>query len=180
MAKLYTDEQIISLFLQRDETAISAVAYEYEKKCMGIAMRILGNTSDAEECVNDTWLRAWKSIPQNPPKQLSAYLCRITRNLAINAYHARKSRAFDIALDELAECLAIDDSHDNELPHLLNTFLEALPPLDRKLFMGRYWHAYPVKKLATAYGMTPNAVSLRLLRTREKLHNYLAEKGVNI
>lgn len=180
MATQYTDTDIITLFIQRNQLAVHAVAVKYEKKCMGIAMRILKNTADAEECVNDTWLKVWQNIPQNPPKNLSAYLCRITRNLAINAYNKRKNSAFDLTLDELAECLPDPDANYDQLPNILNAFLETLPALDRKLFMGRYWHTYPVKKLAKAYGMTPNAVSLRLLRTREKLREELQRKGISI
>ena len=172
------DRRIIDLFFARDEEAIKAAAQSHGTKCQAVAMRILGNAADAEECVNDTWLKAWQSIPPNRPLSLSAYLCRITRNLAINAYHARKNRAFDVALDELAECLSVEESHADELPELLNDFLAELPKLDRLLFMGRYWHAYPVNRLAEAYGMTPNAVSLRLMRTRERLRTYLEERGI--
>lgn len=172
------DKAIIDLFFTRDEEAIQAAAQSHGNKCFAVAMRILCNSADAEECVNDTWLKAWQSIPPNRPRSLSAYLCRITRNLAINAYHARQNRSFDVALDELAECLAADESHADELPGLLNEFLAALPSLDRRLFMGRYWHAYPVRRLAEAYGMTPNAVSLRLMRTRERLRTYLEERGI--
>ncbi len=172
------DQKIIDLFFARDEEAINAAAETHGQKCRAVALRILGNPADAEECVNDTWLKAWHSIPPNRPRSLSAYLCRITRNLAINAYHARKNRAFDVALDELAECLTVEESHADELSALLNAFLADLPALDRRLFMGRYWHAYPVSRLAEAYGMTPNAVSLRLMRTRERLRTYLEERGI--
>ncbi|MBE6585993.1 MAG: sigma-70 family RNA polymerase sigma factor [Ruminococcaceae bacterium] len=173
------DHRIIELFFSRDEQAIHEADKAHGPKCMATAMRILGNRADAEECVNDTWLKAWNSIPPERPRSLSAYLCRICRNLAINVYHARKNREFDVALHELAECLAIDERHANELSRLLNDFLTSLPSLERRLFMGRYWHAYPVKRLAEAYGMTPNAVSLRLMRTREKLRTYLEERGIS-
>ena len=172
------DKTIIDLFFARDEQAIREANRVHGKKCLSVAMRILNNRADAEECVNDTWLKAWNSIPPERPRSLSAYLCRISRNLAINAYHSRKNRAFDVALDELAECLAADESHAEELASLLNDFLADLPLSERRLFMGRYWHAYSVGRLAEAYGMTPNAVSLRLMRTREKLRIYLNERGI--
>ncbi len=173
------DKTIIDLFFARDEQAIKEANKAHGQKCLTTAMRILGNRADAEECVNDTWLKAWQSIPPEKPRSLSAYLCRISRNLAINAYHARKNRAFDVALDELAECLAVDERDADALAGYLNDFLAALPSLDRRLFMGRYWHAYSVGRLAEAYGMTPNAVSLRLMRTREKLRAYLEERGIS-
>ena len=173
------DKTIIDLFFARDEAAIKEADKVHGQKCLATAMRILGNRADAEECVNDTWVKAWNSIPPEKPRSLSAYLCRIARNQAINAYHARKNRAFDVALEELAECLAVDERYAEELKDLLNGFLAALPSLERRLFMGRYWHAYPVGRLAEAYGMTPNAVSLRLMRTREKLRAYLEERGIS-
>lgn len=173
------DKTIIDLFFARDERAIQEVEKTHGKKCFATAMRILGNHADVEECVNDTWVKAWNSIPPEKPRSLSAYLCRITRNQAINAYHARKNRAFDVALDELAECLAVDEGYAEDLKDLLNSFLAALPSLERRLFMGRYWHAYSVGRLAKVYGLTPNAVSLRLMRTREKLRAYLEERGIS-
>lgn len=172
------DKTIIDLFFARDEQAIREADKAHGQKCLSVAMRILGNRADAEECVNDTWLKAWQSIPPEKPRSLSTYLSRIARNLAINAYHARKNRAFDVALDELSECLAVDERHAEALKEHLNDFLASLPAPERRLFMGRYWHAYPVGRLAEAYGMTPNAVSLRLMRTREKLRNYLEERGI--
>ena len=173
------DKRIIDLFFARNEQAINEADKAHGRKCLSVAMRILGNRADAEECVNDTWLKAWNSIPPERPRSLSAYLCRIARNQAINAYHARKNRAFDVALDELAECLTVDDGYAEDLKDLLNGFLAALPPMERRLFMGRYWHAYPVSRLAEAYDLTPNAVSLRLMRTREKLRAYLEERGIS-
>ncbi len=173
------DKTIIDLIFARDEAAIREADKAHGQKCFTTAMRILDNRADAEECVNDTWLKAWQSIPPAKPRSLSAYLCRISRNLAINAYHARKNHAFDVALDELAECLAVDERYADALAGHLNDFLAALPSLERRLFMGRYWHAYSVGRLAGAYGMTPNAVSLRLMRTREKLRAYLEERGIS-
>ncbi|MBQ9779958.1 MAG: sigma-70 family RNA polymerase sigma factor [Clostridia bacterium] len=172
------DKTIIDLFFARNEQAIKEADKAHVQKCLSVAIRILGNRADAEECVNDTWLKAWQSIPPEKPRSLSAYLCRIARNLAINTYHARKNHAFYVALDELSECLSVDERYADELKDLLNAFLATLPSLERRLFMGRYWHAYSVGRLAEAYDLTPNAVSLRLMRTREKLRIYLEERGI--
>ena len=174
-----TDSDIIRLFFDRDEQAIAETTEKYGRYCMTIARDILDSEQDAEECVSDVYLKAWNSIPPERPRSLSAYLCRLARNQAINAYHARKNRAFEVALDELAECLAVDEGCAEDLKDLLNDFLADLPSLERRLFMGRYWHAYSVGRLAEAYGLTPNAVSLRLMRTREKLRAYLEERGIS-
>ena len=174
------DQRIIELFFARDEEAIRAVSDKYGGQCMHTAMNILDNRSDAEECVNDTWLKTWNAIPPQRPPVLVAFLCRITRNLAINRYHARKSRDMEVALHELEGCLAVDEGDGGALASLLDEFLAKQEELDRRLFVGRYWHAYPVKTLAKAYGMTANAVSLRLLRTREKLRAYLNERGYSV
>lgn len=174
------DQRIIELFFARDEAAIAAVSTKYGGHCMRTAMNILNSRPDAEECVNDTWLKTWNAIPPTRPSVLVAFLCRITRNLAINRYHSRKSRDTEVALHELEGCLAVDEGDGGALAALLDEFLSRQEELDRRLFVGRYWHAYPVKTLAKAYGMTPNAVSLRLLRTREKLRAYLNERGYSV
>ncbi len=179
--QILSDEEIIELYFARDEQAIVATDEKYSRVCTNIAMNILGNHADAEECVSDTWLKTWNSIPPKRPPVLQAFLCRIVRNLSLNkSRDNRRSRRNQELWDELEGCLALPEEAAGELPHLLTEFLLSIDVLDRRLFMGRYWHACPVKDLATAYGLTANAVSLRLRKTREKLRIYLTERGYDV
>lgn len=179
------DTEIIDLYWQRDEQAIQRTAERYGNLCLRIALNILGNAADAEECVNDTYLRVWNAIPPARPTVLSAFLTKITRNLALDRYRAgrRKKRGgeFTVMLSELGDCIPAPEETDaTQLLAHIKAFLESLEAVDRNLFVGRYFHAYEVKQLAQGYGMTPNAVSLRLYKTREKLRAYLQERGYSV
>lgn len=177
------DHEIIELYFARDEQAIAETEKAYGNYCQSIARQILGNPSDAEECVNDTWLRAWNSIPPKRPNPLKIFLGKITRNLAISRYRAdhRKKRAHvEIALQELEDCVPLPEESTAELRLLLDGFLGTLEDTERRLFVGRYWYAYTPETLARAYGMTRNAVNLRIMRTREKLKNYLEKEGYRL
>ena len=174
------DRDIIVLYFARDERAIRETADKYGDFCEGVAMGILGNRQDAEECVSDTYLRTWNSIPPKRPGSLKAFVGKIARNLAIDRLRhrhiARHDSDMEIMLSELEPYLPDREEEGSVLTELLDGFLEGLETLDRRLFMGRYWHGYTVSRMAEQYGLTPNAVSLRLHRVREKLRDYL-EKG---
>ena len=176
------DTDIIELYHARNQRALTETIIKYGGICHGVAMNILHNRQDAEECVNDTWVRTWETIPPERPRVFKAFLCRITRNLSIDRYRQNRRRAahadMELILDELAECLPEQES--SALTETLNTFFVNLDPLERKHFLGRYWHATPVKTLSKMYGMTPNHVSVRLHRTREHLRAYLTERGFNV
>ena len=178
------DQKIIELYFARDERAIAETAKSYGQDCMRVSMNILHARPDAEECVNDTYLRAWNSIPPTRPNILRVFLCKITRNLSLNRLRDmhRKGRDTDltVSLNELEGCLALPEENGEELAGLLSDFLKTCDKTDRLLFMGRYWHGYPVKELARGHGMTANAVSLRLYKTREKLRIYLNERGYRL
>lgn len=178
------DSEIIELYFARDELAIAVTERQYGRYCQAVAMNVLDSQPDAEECVNDTWLRAWNAIPPARPDPLRVWLGRITRNLAISRYRAanRQKRAHvEVALDELEGCLAaVPEECGDELRELLDEFLATLPTDERRLFVGRYWYAYTPKILSRAYGMTQNAVNLRVMRTREKLKAFLAERGYTV
>lgn len=180
----YADADIIELYFARDERAIQRTDERYGKFCHRLAMNILSNTQDTEECVNDTYLKTWQSIPPTRPRSLQAFLGRIVKNLAINRYHEKKAkrrnRDFDLSLEELEECIPMPDEQAGELPALLDAFLAGLDPLERKLFCGRYWHGYSLDILANTYGLTVNAVTLRIARTRKKLQAYLTERGYSV
>jgi RNA polymerase sigma-70 factor (ECF subfamily) len=178
------DQQIIDLYFARNEQAIAETDKKYGADCMRVSYNILNSRQDAEECVNDTYLHTWRSIPPHRPDSLRAFLCRIVRNLSLNRLRemraAKRSRELTVSLEELEDCIAVDLHHADQLANLLSDFMEAQDELDRKLFMGRYWHAVPVKTLAEEYGMTPNAVTLRLKRTRERLRAFLEEGGYSV
>ena len=173
-----TDAEIIDLYFSRDEAALEHTAKNYGAYCTSVAMNILNDPSDAEECVNDTYLRAWHSIPPQRPTVLRLFLGKITRNLAIDKYRANKSRRreFEVALEEIAEFLPAKEENDGNLLALLTDFLSTLPDEERDLFVLRYYHGHSVARLAKAFRMRPNSLSARLYRTREKLRAYLTER----
>ena len=182
-----SDKEIIRLYFNRDQRALSATAKKYGSYCTTIAKNILGNNEDAEECVNDTYLSAWNSIPPTRPTILSAFLGKITRNLAFNKYkynHVIKRGNGEIAvvLDELAECVSgLDDVEQEidrrELVATINSFLNTISPKKRNIFICRYWYSDSVSAIAKRYEMTESNVSVTLNRLRVKLKKYLCERG---
>ena len=180
-----SDNTILDLYFRRDEIAIRLTQERYGGLCAQVAMNVLGNRADAEECVNDTYLKAWNSIPPDRPRSLSAYLTKITRNLALDRYRTRRRQKrdseFTVMLSELGDCVPSPEEGDaTQLLGHIKAFLTTLEETDRKLFVGRYFHAYEVRRMAKGYGMTPNAVSVRLHKTREKLRAYLQERGYTV
>ena len=184
MDEQQTDLRIIDLYFARDEQAITETDRHYGGFCMRISLGILDDRREAEECVNDTWLKAWNSIPPTRPRSLRAFLAKIVRNLSLQRLEynkaARRNRDFEIALEELGDCIPMRDEEAGQLPDLLNSFLDTLPESEWQLFCGRYWHGHAVKELARAHGLTPKAVTMRLSRTREKLRTYLNERGYHL
>lgn len=174
------DEQIITLYFARDEQAITETERKYGGLCHSIAMNILASTPDTEECLNDTWLKTWNSIPPQKPQKLSAFVARITRNLALNRKRMRLSRVAEISMDELADTISAEEDRADELMTHINAFVGTLEPLDRDVFVGRYFFACSVNHMANRLGITPNAVSLRLRRIRERLRTYLEKEGFNV
>ena len=181
-----TDEEIIALFLERSELAISELAEEHGAAVRRVAMNILEDPADAEECVNDTWLGAWNSIPPQHPSPLRTYVCKIARNLAVKRFHAnqaqKRNSRYDLALDELAECVpdrfCVEDiAAAKELSESINAFLDTLPYEDKFLFMRRYWYADSIKDIAGAMHSRENRISVRLFRLREKLRTHLKKEG---
>ena len=182
------DKQIIELFHERSETAISETANKYGKYCYTIAYHVLYNVEDSEECVNDTYLRAWNAIPPQYPEKLSAFLGKITRNLALNKYkyYLREKRGNgknELVIDELNEC--IPASHSTEeaveetlLVEVLNQFLYSLPKHKRNIFLRRYWYLSSIQEIAKDYGFSESKVKMILLRTRNKLKQFLEKEGI--
>lgn len=144
------DREIIQLFFDRDERAITESRDKYGKYCDGIAAGILHTREDREECVSDTWLRAWQTIPPQNPASLKAYLGRLCRCFAIDRYrHLRRrkrSRDMECVLTEL-DGICPNEPVTDGLKETLTAFLRGLEPLERDLFVGRYWYAYTPERL---------------------------------
>ena len=182
------DRQIIDLYFRRDEDAIVRTREKYGGYCYHIAANILPLREDAEECVSDTWLRAWNAIPPARPDPLRSWLGRVTRNLALS--HWRKDRAQKrggseaaLAFEELSDCLSGGEEPErvveaSALADAVNAFLATLKPRERSLFLARYWYFAPVREIAARTGKSESAVKSSLLRTRRKLYDYLNEEGL--
>lgn len=184
------DLQIVQLYWDRNQDAILATSAKYGNYCHSIARNILGNLEDAEECVNDTYLKAWAAMPPHRPKLLGAFLGKITRNLSINRYkhdtaNKRGSGKAAIVLDELKDIVSDSDSVEQivdrkELIKAINAFLDKLSPDKRGIFICRYWYFDSVADIAVRFGKTKGSVSVILNRLRSKLRNHLTERGFEV
>lgn len=181
------DKAIIALYFQRDEAAIVESGRVYGAYCQKLAQNILQSPEDAEECVNDTWLRAWNAIPPQRPAALRQFFAKITRNLAFDRYKAvtaekRGGGELPLVLEELTECIPDGESAESELlakelRETVSRFVAALPVRERRMFVRRYYFVEPVQKIAARYGVRPGTVSVTLNRVRKKLRAYLMEEG---
>lgn len=184
------DSRIVELYWKRDADAIPATSEKYGGYCASIARNILGNEEDAEECVNDTWLGAWNSMPSHQPSVLSAFLGKITRNLSFNRRQRDRAEKrgggeLPLVLDELSECVSGNDSVEGELDRkellsVINAFLNGLAPEKRAVFVCRYWYADSVGSIAARMGMTESHVSMTLTRLRRKLREHLTKGGFEL
>ena len=183
------DSKIIELYWDRDEQAISETKNKYGRYCHSIAYNILHSNMDAEECVNDTYVKTWNTIPPSRPVKLCAFVGRITRNTALDRYDASLAQKRDggtaLVLDEMAECLPCADETGNiaeeyVLKEAINGFLKSLPQRTRIVFMRRYWYLSSIEEIATDLEMSESNVKVTLMRTRTKFREYLTRKGINI
>lgn len=181
------DEEIIRLYWQRSEQAIKESRDKYGGYCGTIARNILSDRESAEECVSDTLIRAWETIPPNQPERLGIYLGKLTRNLAIDRYRSEKAQRRGggqaaICLNELAECVGSGENFadDVELKEILSEFIKGLKPDARNVFMLRYWYLYPISDVAAQCGMSEGAVKMSLRRTRKKLKDFLIQSGFDL
>ena len=181
------DSQIIALFYERSEQAIEELDRKYGAAVKKTAARILCDRLDVEECVNDAYLGVWNTIPPQRPQTLASYVCRIVRNLAVNRYHAntaqKRSGGYELVLDELEECIPSGMNVETELEAkelgaAISRFLQGLSKEDRFLFVRRYWYADSVTGLAALTKGSPNRISVRLFRLREKLRHHLMKEGL--
>ena len=182
------DQHIIELYWARDEEAIHHTADRYGQYCYAIAYNILSVREDSEECVNDTYLDAWNSMPPHKPSILSAFLGKITRRIAIDRWREGRAQKrgggeMALALDELSECVASQSDVTREVETLevaagVQRFLSTLPDNERRIFVRRYWHMESVADLAARFGYGQSRVKSMLHRTRAKLRRYLEEEGL--
>lgn len=175
------DQKIVELYWERSETAISETQKKYGRYCHYIAYQILYSDQDAEECVNDTYLAVWNSIPPNRPEPLQPYVCRIGRNIALNRLRsaaAQKRSGYVISLEELSGCIPAPCRDDGKaLGRAMDAWLDTLNIESRVIFLRRYWFGDSVKDIAAAFKMKENAVSVRLSRLRDSLKAYLIKEG---
>lgn len=182
------DEAILDLYWQRSEIAIRETAEKYGSYCFAIAINILQNYEDAEECENDTYLKAWNSIPPQRPVYFRAYLGKITRNLSLNKYKENRTKKrggdeMDLLFSELEECIPSNHTveHEweaNQVIELINAFLYSLDAENRKVFVRRYWYADSIKDISYSLHMSTSKVKSMLFRTRKALKDYLEKEGV--
>ena len=184
------DKQILDLYWARSERAISETADKYGRYCHSIARNILHSIEDSEECVNETWLKAWETIPPKRPDRFPVFLGKITRNLSLNRYkrytaEKRGGGQTALALHELQECVPAGDCveeivDDMALAEVLNHFLASLSEEPRKIFMRLYWYLSSVKEIAEDFSMGESKVKMSLLRSRNQLRKLLEKEGITL
>lgn len=184
------DRSIIDLFFRRDRKAITEMSEKYGRRLFRIASNILADGRDAEECVNDTYLKAWNSIPPNDPENLLCYAAKIVRNLSLNLHKknntaGRGGGSAEEAFDELAECLpdneGVEDALDEkELAKIINAFLDGLPKKTRVIFVRKYWRLDSIRTIASDLKISEGNVKNTLFRTRQRLKELLTREGVNL
>ncbi|MBQ7874751.1 MAG: sigma-70 family RNA polymerase sigma factor [Oscillospiraceae bacterium] len=182
------DEKIIELYNARNEFAITETERKFGKMLFAIAMNILSNKEDSEETVNDTYGKAWNSIPPQVPNSLGAWLGRITRNLSITRWRmnkAQKRSGMEIMLSELEECIpsAADtesESESGEITAAINRWLGSLKKEERLLFVRRYWYGDSVADLAKKANILPKKLSSKMFRLRKSLKDSLEKEGISL
>jgi RNA polymerase sigma-70 factor (ECF subfamily) len=184
------DDAIVSLYWERDEAAISETAKKYGKYLSKIAYNVLSDLEDTEECVNDTYMKAWNSMPPNRPGVLSTFLGKITRQAAIDIFRKknsekRRSSQFALSLSELEECVSAGDVTEQnveikELSASISNFLRTLSPEASGVFIGRYYFMDSIQDIAANFGMSQPKVKSMLHRTRIALKNHLEQEGYNV
>lgn len=181
------DSRILDLYWQRSQQAIAETAKKYGRYCFSIAFNILENGADAEETVNDTYLGAWNAIPPHRPANLSTFLGKITRRLALKRWEANRAAKRGggetaLVLEELAGCIpgkSLEETmNERELSRILQKFVRDLPRTERRVFICRYWYLDPIANIAKEFGFSQSKVKSMLLRTRNKLKKELEKEEI--
>ena len=179
------DKSIIELFFARSELAIQALSHKYEKLLHKISFQILHNEEDVAECINDTYLGVWDTIPPTRPNPLCAFVCKITRNISLKKYRTKtagkRDASLEVSLEELAPVIPMPSAEEEwsaiELGNQINLFLHTLDKESRVLFVRRYWFADSISDIASDFKISENLVSVRLGRIRKRLQKYLEKEG---
>lgn len=184
------DNEIIELYWHRSETAIAETDEKYGRYCHTISFNVLHNDGDAEECVNDTYLGAWKSMPPQRPNRLSTFLGKITRNLSLDKYklYSAEKRGMGqttLALSELEDCIPAENNVEQAFDELalvesIEKFLYAQPKIKRDVFVQRYWYLCAIKEIADENRMSESKIASMLLRMRKQLKLHLEKEGVTL
>jgi len=186
------DSMIIDLYWERSESAIIETAKKYGGYCAKIAMNILRNHEDSEECVNDAYLKTWNAIPPKRPKIFMSFLGRITRNLSLNKYKQKNAQKrggdeneVEVLLSELSDCIpsgsSVETEYDADMTaKAIDGFLRSVDSENRIVFVRRYWYADSVNSIAERFNISESKVKSMLFRTRNKLKTYLEKEGVLI
>lgn len=180
------DFKIVDLYWERSERAISETRTKYERMLSGISYSLLRSDEDAEECVNDTYLSAWNSMPSDRPIYLGAYLSKIIRALSIDKFrskHSKRRGGFEELCEELDECIpdpsSIQAQYENgQLAKAINRFIAELPEEKRVIFIRRYFYSDSVEQIAARMGFTSSKVKTSLFRMREELRQILEKEDM--
>ncbi len=179
------DEAIIALFWSRSEEAVTQTAQKYGDLCRSIAQRIVLDAQDAEECVNDTYAALWDAIPPARPNPLSAYIAKITRNLAMKriTYHNSRKRSdyAAVSIHELEECIPANGTpeeavSEQQLAKAVEKFLSKEDHESRNMFLRRYWFYDSIAEIAKRFGVSESKVKSQLMRVRNRLKQYLIKE----
>ena len=182
------DRDIVNLYWQRSEQAITETEQKYGRYCHIIAYNILENVEDSEECVNDTWMSAWNSMPDKRPEHLSPFLARITRNFALTKIVRRTAKKRGggevlLALEELDACISSGydlekEVEDRELSRAIDAFIGQLTEEEQLVFVSRYWFLASEREIAEKLGLSRSGISAMLKRIRNRLKSYLIPEGL--
>lgn len=181
------ESDILDLYFERDEKAISETEQLFGATVMKISRNILKDEGDSEENVNDTYISLWNSIPPQKPQSLIAYISKTARNLAINKLHKRNAMkrggdASALSLHELDECtpsnLSVESDTDSKLlSKAISTFLRSEKEDARNIFLRRYFFSDSVKDIAELLSVSESKVKSSLMRTRTRLKEHLLKEG---
>lgn len=183
------DKRIIELFFDRSEKALVELDIKYGKLCHTLSHNILNSRQDAEECVNDAYLGVWNTVPPAKPDPLRAYLCKVVRNISLKRYYRRETKkrnsTYDVAIQELEECLPAPNTVETEvetkeLTLIIERFLDTLSDENCVIFLRRYWFSDTYAEIAKRTGISEKSVSMRLVRIRKQLKQFLAEREVYV
>ena len=182
------DVEIIELYFDRNEAAITETAEKYDNYCYTIAFNVLSDEEDSKETVNDTYFETWNCIPPHRPTIFSAFIGKITRRLAISKWRKRtaekrRGNEYGLSLEELSECVADQsnterETEEKEVIAVINQFLEGLPETQRNVFICRYWYMDSILSIAKQFHFSESKVKSMLMRTRKKLKQRLTKEGI--